>query len=583
MKIRAIIQARMLSQRLRGKSLMSVAGTPLLYRVVNSVRQIPFVDEIMIATTRAVADDPIAAAANNLGVYIFRGDSQNVLKRYKDASGDMDEEDLVMRITADNPIYNIPIVNQVYQQHLLGDYDYTYIDGLSHVVPEFIKVRALREIEAVAKEDFDKEHVTPYIRKNKEFFKTHKLQADFGGLKNELDKYLTIDTEDDLKRFEEMIQALDLDKKEIHFEDIYNWLEKHERLSKTVRDGLTIKLGNYVVGDGKPTFIIAEIGQNHNGSIELAKKLIDMAVRCGANAVKFQKRDIPSELTREAYNRIYDSLNSFGRTYGEHREFLELNESQHKELKEYALAKGVTYFCTPCDVPSVDMMERLEVPFYKVASRDLTNLILLERLKQTGKPVIISTGMASLEDIEDALEVLGKNREDIIILQCISQYPAEIDRVNLNVMHTLRHKFGKITGFSDHTPGIIASVTASVMGAAVIEKHITLGRAMKGSDHAGSLEEPGLKKMIEYIRLSERSKGDGVKEVDPATQAAKEKLARSVTSKIDIPEGTILTEDMLCLKSPGTGLKWKERKLLLGKKSKVDIKSDVTLFPEMFI
>jgi sialic acid synthase len=228
------------------------------------------------------------------------------------------------------------------------------------------------------------------------------------------------------------------------------------------------------------------------------------------------------------------------------------------------------------------MMERLGVPFYKVASRDLTNLPALAAMAKTGKPVIISTGMASLEDIEDALEVLGKDRKDIIILQCISQYPADMDNVNLRVMDTLRERFGKITGFSDHTAGIIASVTAAVMGAAVIEKHITLSRAMKGSDQAGSLEEPGLKKMIEYIRLSERAKGDGVKVVNPATQAAKEKLARSVTSKRAIKAGTVLTEEMICLKSPGTGLTWKNRTQILGKTAKKDLAPDATLWPEDF-
>ena len=313
-----------------------------------------------------------------------------------------------------------------------------------------------------------------------------------------------------------------------------------------------------------------------------ARKLIDMAVRCGANAVKFQKRDIASELTKEAYDRVYDSHNSFGHTYGEHREFLELDEEQHKELKEYSLAQGITYFCTPCDIPSVEMMERLGVPFYKVASRDLTNLPTLDAIAKTGKPVILSTGMASLEDIEQALEVLGNRPESILILQCTSQYPAELEKVNLRAMSTLREKFKKITGFSDHTAGIIASVTASILGAAVIEKHITLSRAMKGSDQAGSLEETGLKLMVKYIREAEKSLGDGVKAVDPVTRPAKEKLARSITSKVPIPEGTILEEAMLCLKSPGTGLKWAEKELLIGKKSLQAIPPDVTLTPEMF-
>ncbi|MCG8332866.1 MAG: N-acetylneuraminate synthase family protein [Chitinophagales bacterium] len=581
MKTRAIIQARMLSQRLRGKSLMSVAGSPLLYRVVNNIKAIPFIDEIMIATTRAEADDPIAAAATNLGVDIYRGDSMNVLKRFKDASADLDEEDIVVRFTADNPFYYYPVAMAAYKLHLDKNADYTHVDGLSHIVPEFIKVRALREANSLAETDFDQEHVTPYLRKNSDQFKIQILPASFEGLRDDHDRYLTIDTRADLDRFEAMIEKLNLDEEGIDFGKIYHYLDqvKHHQENEL---GLQAKLGNTWIGDGHPTFVIAEIGQNHNGSMENAKKLIDMAVRCGANAVKFQKRDIPSELTQEAFDKVYDSPNSFARTYGEHRMFLELDESQHKELKEYALAQGIIYFCTPCDVPSVEMMERLNVPFYKVASRDLTNLLTLEAIAKTGKPVIISTGMASIQDIEDALNALGNGPSDIIILQCISQYPADLERVNLKAMHTLRKRFNKIIGFSDHTTGIIASVAASIMRAAVIEKHITLSRAMKGSDQAGSLEETGLKLMIKYIRESEKAMGDGIKEVDPATKAAKEKLARSLTSKINIPKGTILTEDMLCLKSPGTGLKWIEKNQLLGKASLQDIPADVTLVSEMF-
>lgn len=307
-----------------------------------------------------------------------------------------------------------------------------------------------------------------------------------------------------------------------------------------------------------------------------------MAIRCGADAVKFQKRDVPSELTKEAFDKVYDSPNSFGVTYGEHRHFLELNEKQHIELKEYANAAGTIYFCTPCDIPSVEMMERIGVPFYKVASRDLTNIPTLEAIAQTGKPVIISTGMANHEDIEDALKTLGADRKDIMILQCISQYPAEMRKVNLKVMDTLRKKYNKIVGFSDHTPGIIASVAASVMGASIIEKHITLSRAMKGSDQAGSLEETGLKLMIKYIREAEIAKGDGVKVVDPATEAAKIKLARSLTSNREIKKGEVLTENMLCLKSPGNGLLWRERNQILNKKAKRDIAPDTTLWAENF-
>lgn len=556
---------------------MAVNGIPLLYHTLESVKGLGFLDEVVVATTRAKADDPIVAACTSLNIDCVRGDSENVLSRFVEAAKGLGEEDVVVRFTADNPVYNQQLSNQALDQFKAENADYLCIDGLSHLIPEFIRVRGLREIDKLAEKDFDREHVTPYFRKNRDVFSVIILPRTFGGLQPELDRYLGVDTRDDLVRYEKMLAALGDQTQDLS--KVYDWLGANA-VNKTLDTGKVVELDGVKVGKGQPTYVIAEIGQNHNGSVELAKQLIDMAVRCKADAVKFQKRDIPSELTKEAYDRVYDSPNSFGHTYGEHRMALELDEDQHQELKEYASAQGITYFCTPCDIPSVEMMERIGVPFYKVASRDLTNLPTLGAMAKTGKPVIISTGMANLEDIEDALEVLGKDRDDILILQCTSQYPAALENVNLRAMNTLEEKFGKIVGFSDHTVGVITSVAASVMGAAVIEKHITLSRAMKGSDQAGSLEETGLRQMVKYIRECELAKGDGVKIMNPAVEAAKVKLARSLTSKTDLPAGTVLQEEHLVLKSPGNGLTWAQRHLVIGKKVLQDIPADATIWPD---
>lgn len=556
---------------------MAVNGVPLLYHTLESVKQLGFLDEVVVATTLSKADDPILAACESLGVSCVRGDSENVLSRFVLAAEGLAEEDAVIRFTADNPVYNKALSNKALEVFSKDVLDYLCVDGLSHLVPEYIRVRGLREIDRLAEKRFDREHVTPYFRKNRDLFNVSILPRTFGGLRPEFDRYLGVDTRDDLNRYEAMLSALGQDTQDL--DKIYSWLAENA-INKVIETGKVVELNGIKVGHGQPTFIIAEIGQNHNGSVELAKQLIDMAVRCQADAVKFQKRDIPSELTKEAYDRPYNSPNSFGRTYGEHRIALELDEEQHLELKEYASAQGITYFCTPCDVPSVEMMERIGVPFYKVASRDLTNLPTLEAMAKTGKPVIISTGMANMEDIEDGLEALGKDRDDVIILQCTSQYPAALENVNLRAMNTLEEKFGKIVGFSDHTVGVITSVAASVMGAAVIEKHVTLSRAMKGSDQAGSLEETGLRQMVKYIRECELAKGDGVKVMNPVVEAAKEKLARSLTSKMALPAGTILEEKHLVLKSPGNGLTWSQRHQVLGKKVIADIPPDATIWPE---
>ena len=584
MKKIAVIQARMLSSRLRGKSLLSVNGIPLLYRVATDVKNMNLFDNIIVATTRFIADDPIEAVLKDYDadIKVIRGDSQNVLNRFVEAITDYDEKDLVARFTADNPIYNQKITREVYQEHIKASVDYTYIDGLSPLAPEFIRVGLLREANRLTKDDFDREHVTPYFRKNAENYRILKLDKDWRKLQSRFNKHLTIDTREQLTMVEQMMQALDFDNTPPDVEEIYTYLSNTVDIPPKNEKRTYINLDGIPVGEGLPTYIIGEIGQNHNGSVEIAKQLIDMAVDAGANAVKFQKRDIPSELTKEAFNKPYDNPNSFGKTYGEHRTALELNETQHKELKEYANARGITYFVTPTDIPSVEMMERLDVPFYKVASRDLTNLPLLKCLSETNKPVIISTGMASIEDIDDAIEVLGKDRKDIIILQCISQYPADLERVNLKVMETFKNRYDKIVGYSDHTTGIVAAVTASILGASVIEKHITLNKAMKGSDQAGSAEKEAFSKMIQFIRDANKTLGDGVKSVDPVTKKAKDKLARSLVSRIPIKKGTILTEDMLTLKSPGNGLKWKEKELILGKEAVIDIDADVTLHKQFF-
>jgi len=560
---------------------MHVAGIPLLERVISMVKNLPFVDEVMVATTNLPEDNPLELVSKSHDIKLFRGSATDVLERYYESSLDMNENDTIVRFTADNPLNFTEASSKLYEIHRDHNNDYTHIEGLSHIVPEFIKVRALRDAyKSETLNSFDREHVTPFFRKNINTFKVETLPAVFTGLRHDLDKYLTIDTIEDLNRIEEMILQLGIDKGNLsNLTKVYSWMDEviNKYQYADSKSGLMIDFCGTPIGDGCPVYVIAEIGQNHNGDIVNAKKLIDMAVRCGANAVKFQKRDIASELTYEAFNKPYDNPNSFGKTYGEHRLFLELNEEQHLELKEYAMAVGIVYFCTPCDIPSVELLERIGCPFYKVASRDLTNIPLLEKLSTLGKPVIISTGMADIDDIDNALKALQAKPEKVVIMQCTSEYPCKLENVNLKAIDTLRKKYGYLVGLSDHTSGVIISAAASVLGAAMIEKHITLDRTMKGTDQPGSLEEAGLKKLIQYIKATKIAMGDGEKIVNPATKASKEKLARSITSRITISKGTVLTEEMLTLKSPGTGLKWVEKDLIIGKSANRNINNDVTL------
>lgn len=323
--------------------------------------------------------------------------------------------------------------------------------------------------------------------------------------------------------------------------------------------------------------LIGEIGQNHNGSMENAKKLIDMCCDSGLRLVKFQKRDIATEFTQEAYNKPYESENSFGATYGEHREFLEFNKEQHLELKKYASQKGLVYFCTPCDIPSVEIMEEIDCPFYKVASRDITNIPLLQKLGTLNKTVIISTGMADIEDIDLALETLNLPPTKVVIMQCTSAYPCNAEYCNLSVIKTLNDKYENVIGFSDHTCGVLAATIATCLGASIIEKHVTLSRAMKGSDQAGSLEFKGLMTLQKYMNTVPIMLGSSEKSVGEHILPAKHKLMKSLTTLVDIEAGTVITPEMLTLKCPGTGFLWKQRNEIIGKKAAQTIPKDTTL------
>ena len=344
----------------------------------------------------------------------------------------------------------------------------------------------------------------------------------------------------------------------------------------------SVDLNGIKIGDDYKPQLIGEIGQNHNGSVKIAKQLIDMSALCDIKFVKFQKRDIKTEFTKEAYNTPYDNKNSFGSIYGKHREFLELNKEEHLELKQYAEDKGLIYFCTPCDIPSLNILEEINCPFYKVASRDITNIPLLEALGKIGKSVIISTGMADYEDIDLALKTLNLPTSNVIIMQCTSEYPCPPENCNLNVIKTLRSKYTNVIGFSDHSTGILAATLSITLGANIIEKHITLDRCMKGTDQIGSLEFEGLKKCKKYIDDVPLYLGKYEKEVDDNVIYAKYKLMKSLTSKCLIKKGNILEEHMLCLKCPGNGILWKNKDKIIGKVANRDIDEDTTLNEKWF-
>jgi sialic acid synthase SpsE len=338
------------------------------------------------------------------------------------------------------------------------------------------------------------------------------------------------------------------------------------------------------------TYIIGEIGQNHNGSVDLAKLLVEVSARPvqedlfglqlkPMDAIKLTKRDLNHELSASQMAAPYNSPHSFGKTYGEHRAFLELNDEQHYEVFKYAKRFGLDFVETLCAVGCLSILKLFTPDKLKVASRDLTNLPLLNALAETKIPIILSTGMAGKKELDDALEVISKYHENISILHCVSQYPTRPENVNLKTITYLQNNYSKyVIGYSDHTIGISAPVAAVAMGAEIIEKHITLDRKMKGTDQAGSLGIDGISRMVRDIRVMEMSLGKEEIYIEPSVQTAKVKLERSIATNKELPAGHILTEQDIHLLSPGDGFKWSERDKVIGKVIKESIEKDEIIY-----
>lgn len=341
------------------------------------------------------------------------------------------------------------------------------------------------------------------------------------------------------------------------------------------------------------TYIIGEIGQNHNGSVEIAKAIIDFASReikdeffdnklYSMDAVKLTKRDLKQELSKSQMERIYDNPNSFGRTYGEHREYLELSDEEHFEVYKYAKLNNMEFVETLCAVGTLSLLKLFTPDRLKVASRDLTNIPLLHAMGETKLPIILSTGMAGKRELDDALETIGKYHSNISILHCVSQYPTEPKNVNLNtILYLLKNYSEFVIGYSDHTIGISTPVAAVAMGAKIVEKHITIDRRLKGTDQAGSLGPDGVYRMIRDIRICDKSKGVEDIFVAPGTKIAKEKLERSIATNKMLKKGDVISENDIQMLSPGDGFKWNQKDEVLGKILNVDVSQNEIIYEGM--
>lgn len=329
-------------------------------------------------------------------------------------------------------------------------------------------------------------------------------------------------------------------------------------------------------------YVIAEAGLNHNGSLEIAKKLIDVAAIAGTDAVKFQKRTVEKLAVESALNAKDDRFPEFGKTYREIREHLEFTLDQYSELKIYAESKGLDFMVTAFDTVAVDFLEELGLSSYKLASHSLTNLELLNYLAPLKKPTVLSTGMAELEEIDQAVEIFRRHKAPLSIMHCVSAYPTPLTECNLSMMGILKKRYDLPVGYSGHELGFLPTLVAVSMGAQLVERHYTLDKTMMGFDHKMSLSSDELINMVNSIRAVPKIQGSGEKEVSETEWITRRKYHVSMASAKTIPTGAVLDETMITWRNPGTGIPSKLAHTILGKRAKQDIPADELLSTDMF-
>jgi sialic acid synthase len=328
-----------------------------------------------------------------------------------------------------------------------------------------------------------------------------------------------------------------------------------------------LSIDGTTISEGSGCYVIAEIGHNHQGKVETCKELFAKAKECGAHAVKLQKRHNKTLFTQEMYNSPYDNRNSYAPTYGEHREFLEFDRDQHLELQAFANEIGITFFSTAFDMRSADFLANLDMPAYKIASGDLLNIPLMKYVAEIGKPMIISSGYGTMEDVIRAYDAIMPINPNLCIMQCTSGYPAAFEELNLNVIKTYREQFSDIPiGLSTHDNGIAMAIVGYVLGAQIVEKHFTLNRAWQGTDQAFSLEPGGLRRMVRDLNRAHISLGDGKKARFASEAAPMKKMGKKIVAATDLPVGEVLTMENIDFRVTDEGLYPYEIDSILGKK-----------------
>lgn len=344
-----------------------------------------------------------------------------------------------------------------------------------------------------------------------------------------------------------------------------------------------VEIAGRKLGPGHPCFIIAEAGVNHNGDLDMARRLVDVAVESGADAVKFQTFKADRLVTLEAPKAEYQmSTTDATESQFDMLQRLELSPEMHRSLWEYCQERNILFLSSPFDEQSADLLAELDVPAFKIPSGEITNLPYLRHIARKGKPMIVSTGMANLAEVEQAVNTIeAADNVEFVLLHCVSNYPTAPADVNLRAMETMATAFGVPVGYSDHTPGIAVTLAAVAQGACIIEKHFTLDRNLPGPDHLASLEPYELAAMVEGIRTVEAALGHGRKEPAAPEAATAAVVRKSLAAAQDIPAGVTLREELIIAKRPGTGLSPALLHQLLGRELKVDVPKDTLFTLEM--
>ena len=336
---------------------------------------------------------------------------------------------------------------------------------------------------------------------------------------------------------------------------------------------------NRWIGETEEPYVIAEIGINHNGSFDLCKEMIKEAAHAGVDAVKMQKRTIEEMYTKDALDAPYNKPYAFGKTYGEHKHALEFTDEQYFELQKFAHNLGVEFLVSGFDSSGFEFIEKkLNVPVHKVASPFITDYPLLKQVAEYGKPIFLSTGMHTMEEIKNAVEFIKQYNDKLMIFHAVTMYPVPNNQVNLNVIRTFKEELGTLVGYSSHDTGVAIPAAAIALGACVIEKHFTLDRTMIGPDHAASAESRGMELIKKYSTVVWQSLGSNHRDMNEHELAARIKYGVSVTSRRAIPSGKVIEEADIMVKCPGGGISPVKYWELLGKKATKDIAADKTIY-----